>query len=129
MRIEREITDTLQIALSVFILSLIFLSEKSKFKGNEFLFIGLIIITLGTFIHIILVQLEALSLLSSRYFAYLGIIGTLITVIGYIQYDKSEFAGFWDNIGLSYVTVFNLSLIILVITSIISPQTKRAATL
>ncbi len=129
MKIEREVTDILQVTLSAFILSLILVSDKSDFKENEVLFIGLIMLILGTFIHIILVQLEILSLQLSLTFSYVGILSTLIIIIGYIQYDKAEVVGFWDDIGLSYSLIFNFSIVVLIIVSLIVPRTKRAIAL
>ncbi|MCE7734392.1 MAG: hypothetical protein GPJ54_05900 [Candidatus Heimdallarchaeota archaeon] len=129
MKIEREVTDVLQVTISAFILSLILVSDNSGFKNNEIIFIGLIMLVLGTFTHIILVQLEILSLQLSIVFSYLGILSAIITVIGYFQYDMLEASGFWDDIGLTYSIIFNFSVIVLVIVSFFVPQTKRAIAL
>lgn len=129
MKIEREVTDILQVTLSAFILSLILVSDNSDFKDNEMLFIGLFMLILGTFTHIILVQLEILTLQHSIVFSYVGIFSTLITLIGYIQYDIAEVVGFWDNMSLSYSIILNFSLVVLIIASVIAPRTKRAITL
>ena len=126
MKIEREVTDILQVTFSAFILSLILLSDNSDFKDNEMIFIGLIMLILGTFTHIILVQLEILSLQLSLVFSYVGIFSALITLIGYIQYDKEEVAGFWDDIGLSYSFIFNFSSAVLITVSLMVPRTRRA---
>lgn len=126
MKIEREVTDILQVTFSAFILSLILLSDNSDFKDNEMIFIGLIMLILGTFTHIILIQLEILSLQLSLVFSYVGIFSALITLIGYIQYDKAEVAGFWDDIGLSYSFIFNFSSVVLITVSLMVPRTKRA---
>ncbi|MHA2098791.1 MAG: hypothetical protein ACW99A_08895 [Candidatus Kariarchaeaceae archaeon] len=126
MNIEREVTDLLQVSISVFILSLILVSENSEFNENQLLLSGLVFLILFTFVHIILVQLNGITIDQSRIFAYVAIIPLLTIIIGLLSYDRENPNGFWDGIGLSYSTILVISLLGLIAASILSIFSKRA---
>jgi hypothetical protein len=100
VNIEREVTDLLQVSISVFILSLILVSENSEFNENQLLLSALVFLILFTFVHII--------------------------IIGLLSYDRENPNGFWDGIGLSYSTILVISLLGLIAASILSIFSKRA---
>jgi hypothetical protein len=126
MNVEREVTDLLQVSLSVFILSLILISENSEFSENTLLFSGLTLLVLLTFVHIILVQLDVITVDHSRFFALAAIIPLLMTLIGFLGYDLQDPNGFWDDIGISFTAIFTISILSLITVTIISIFSKRA---
>lgn len=120
MNIERDVTDVIQITFSTLILSLILISENSEFEGNETIIIGLFLTILITFFHIIFIQLKIINPQFSKGFSISTLITTIIAIIGYFNYDLVDTEGVWENIGLSYNSLFIGSLIILFLASIVT---------
>ena len=117
---EREVTDIIQVTLSISLASIFLFSPEYSYSSYQLSIISLTLLAVIAFAHNTFTQLRMMSLNLSKITAEVSIVILLLAFVGLYQKRPNDWDAFWDNIGLNINVIFIIGYLLLSIAVILS---------
>lgn len=133
--IEREVTDLLQVSLSIMLASVYIFSIDNSVSEFPIVIYSMISIALLAFIHTILTQLKMISSEKSKLIAIFSLALLIPGLIGLVQDRPEDWGSFWQKLNLKVefvlISIYSILTIIVLISlkastsALITPNGKK----
>ena len=118
--VEREITDIVQVTLSIFLASIYLFSKEYSYSSNQLSIISLILLAVIAFVHNTFTQLRMMTSNLSKITAGFSVIILMFSFIGLYQKQPDDWDAFWKNLGLSIGVILFIGYSVLTIAIVLS---------